>query len=170
MGYILASKTYFKDGEKYHISAEGGLHYIKGNNAPYFTITGEIKRIARNGRRVFESGGCIHEEILKHFPQFADLVDLHLSDIDGVPTHAEANGAYWLGFSDYEGFNLETASKHFRLAPEQMREEWMHIINKRDVSKLTDKLRPVWKKQAQDCINKHKLGIFGNEWKKEITQ
>lgn len=170
MGYILASKTYTENGEKYSIHVEGGLQYIKGNKAPYFTITADIKRIARNGRRVWESGGCLHDEILKHFPQFADLVDLHLSDIDGTPTHAEANGAYWLGFSKYQAYDPKTASKHFRISEEQMREEWMHIITPKDVKRLTDKLRPTWNKQAKDCINKHKLGIFGNEWKEEIKQ
>jgi hypothetical protein len=169
MGYILASKTYTENGEKYHISVEGGLHYIKGNSAPYFTITADIKRIAKNGRRVWEAGGCLHEEILKHFPQFADLVDLHLSDIDGAPTHAEANGAYWLGFSDYQGFDLEKASSHFRMPKDQLKDEWMKIIRKDDVKQLTDKLRPTWKQQAQECINRHKLGIFGNEWASEVS-
>ena len=169
MGYILASKTYTENGQKYHISVEGGLHYIKGNKAPYFTITAEIKRIAKNGRRVWESGGCCHEEILKHFPRFADLVELHLSDIDGAPTHAEENGAYWLGFSKYQAYDCKTASKHFRIAEDQMQEEWMHIINKRDVKRLTDKLRPSWKAQAQECIKRHNLGIFGNEWASEVS-
>jgi len=169
MGYILASKTYTENGQKYHISVEGGLHYIKGNSAPYFTITADIKRIAKNGRRVWESGGCCHEEILKHFPRFADLIDLHLSDINGAPTHAEENGAYWLGFSDYQGFDLEKASIHLRMPKNQLKDEWMKIIRKDDVKKLTDKLRPTWKQQAQECINRHKLGIFGNEWTSEVS-
>ena len=169
MGYILASKTYTENGQKYHISAEGGLHYIKGNSAPYFTITADIHRIAKNGRRVWEAGGCCHDEILKHFPHLADLVDLHLSDIEGAPTHAEANGAYWLGFSDYQAYDFKNASKHFRISEDQMRAEWMKIITAKDVKKLTDKLRPTWKAQAQKCINRHKLGIFGNEWTSEVN-
>jgi len=51
-----------------------------------FSITGETK----------EMGGCIHDLILEHFPHFKPFVDLHLSDLDGVPMHAEENGFYWL--------------------------------------------------------------------------
>jgi hypothetical protein len=73
---------------------EGGLHYIKGNSAPYFSLTYAAHR--RGFPNQCYSGGAGHDEILKHFPQFADLAALHLSDINGVPMHAEANGWFWL--------------------------------------------------------------------------
>jgi hypothetical protein len=72
------------------LKAEGGLHYILGNSAPHFHITATVT----DHRGQFESGGCQHELILQHFPQFADLVSLHLSDISGVPMHAAADG-WW---------------------------------------------------------------------------
>jgi hypothetical protein len=62
----------------------------------YFSVTGEISTERERAKRDFQSGGCIHDEILKAFPQLAPLVALHLSNLDGVPMHAEANGFYWL--------------------------------------------------------------------------
>ncbi len=92
----------------------GGLHNIKSNHAPYFTITAE-ERDPRTGR--VDSCGCLHEQILKIRPKYADLVAMHLSDIDGVPMHAEANGWYQLAGAlpnnagqQYHGGNSE---RHF---------------------------------------------------------
>jgi hypothetical protein len=72
----------------------GGLNFLKGNAKPYFSITVEQHR--KGFPEQCQSGGCQHDELLKYFPKFAPLVALHLSDIDGVPMHAEANGWYWL--------------------------------------------------------------------------
>lgn len=67
-----------------------------------FSITGDIYNAGkpRNDRNHI-AGGCIHEDILKHFPEFKIFVDLHLSDYMGIPMHAIANGYYHLR----EGFN-----------------------------------------------------------------
>lgn len=72
----------------------GGLNYLKGNTAPYFSLTYTEHRQGFPGQE--GSGGCNPELILQHFSQFADLAALHLSDMDGVPMHAEANGWYQL--------------------------------------------------------------------------
>jgi hypothetical protein len=50
-----------------HAKVYGGLHSMKGNPAPYFSLTYWYKR----GRE--ESGGAGHDEILKQFPELADL-------------------------------------------------------------------------------------------------
>lgn len=88
-------KVYTEGGRTYRITAKGGLHMIRGNHAPYFSLTADIDRKV-GSRWVEDSGGCCHDEILKHWPDLADLAALHLSDIDGQPMHAEANGWYWL--------------------------------------------------------------------------
>jgi hypothetical protein len=62
----------------------------------YFSVTGEISTERERAKGNCQSCGCIHEEVLNAFPQLAPLVALHLSDLDGVPMHAEANGFYWL--------------------------------------------------------------------------
>lgn len=62
-----------------------------------FSITGEIYKADRpKTDRNFISGGCIHEEIEKHFPQFIPFIRLHLCDYQGIPMHAVANGFYHL--------------------------------------------------------------------------
>jgi hypothetical protein len=62
----------------------------------YFSVNGEISTPHERSKGDAQVGGCIHEELLKAFPQLAPLVALRLSDLDGVPMHAEANGFYWL--------------------------------------------------------------------------
>ena len=61
----------------------------------YFSVTGDIYRDVKSDR-TFEMGGCIHNEMAKHFPQVRSLIPLHLSDLEGVPMHALANGHYWV--------------------------------------------------------------------------
>lgn len=79
-------------GKRATLTANIELHAI-GEQAPYFSLTGEVQ-IPR--RRDCEACGCIHEDILAAWPDLADVAALHLSDVDGVPMHAEANGWYWL--------------------------------------------------------------------------
>lgn len=85
----LRSKTWTEDRTRYTLKVHGGLHYIRGNSAPYFSLTADLR-----GSDGTDSGGAMHQEILRHFPELADLARLHLSEIDGVPIHAEANGWY----------------------------------------------------------------------------
>jgi hypothetical protein len=75
------------------ITVKAGLHYFGGNSAPYFSVTGEI---TRPRRRDADTAGAIHEEILRHWPELAPVIDLHLSDHNGTPMYAEANGWYQL--------------------------------------------------------------------------
>lgn len=92
---IIRGPKQFKDGNQiYRITAVGGLHKI-GDQAPYFSLTGDIDRAHMGLLWVEDRGGCIHEEILRHWPELKPLADLHLSDMDGVPMHAAANAWYW---------------------------------------------------------------------------
>jgi hypothetical protein len=92
------------------ITVTAGLHHLRGNAKPYFSVTGEI---ASTSRRGIISAGALHREILKTWPSLAKVVALHLSDADGVPLHAEANGWYWLaGYyggadAEHHGGNVE---------------------------------------------------------------
>ena len=73
------------------VVAKVGLHMIRGNGRPYFSLTCGIYE---SGRDV--GGGAAHELILKLFPNLKPLADLHLSDVDGVPMHAAENGLYYV--------------------------------------------------------------------------
>ncbi len=86
---VLAKTEWTKGKDRYRMTVWGGLHYIRGNAAPHFSLTQSTWRNSRE-----ECFGASHEAILARFPQFADLAALHLSDIDGQPTHAIANGWY----------------------------------------------------------------------------
>ena len=87
------TKTYVKGGETFRITAEVRYDDECRNGHNTFAITGEIKRKARNGCWVWESAGCIHEQIAKHFPELAHLIKWHLCNSDG-PTYYFENTLY----------------------------------------------------------------------------
>lgn len=75
----------------YRVQARGGLHMIRGNGRPYFSLT---MASWLHGRE--DAFGAAHRELVKLWPELQPLAALHLSDIHGVPMHAEANGWYWM--------------------------------------------------------------------------
>lgn len=100
---------------RYRITAKAELSWRRGNAKPYFSLT------ADGCDRGSEFGGCCHEEILKHWPDLQPLVDLHLSDIDGVPMHVLENGFYHLGGTHWERPKYDVAARHFRISEKAAR-------------------------------------------------
>lgn len=106
---VIASNKWSKtiSGAKYGetsrllIEVEAELIKHRGNDYPYFSITGRIKKTDKRYRDPVIMCGAIHEEILRYFPNLAPLVEVHLSAFDGQPTHAEANARYWAGLSKW---------------------------------------------------------------------
>jgi hypothetical protein len=121
------NKVFYEGGQKYRIQVRAQLEHLDGNKKPYFSIGGDIHRLAKNGRKVWESGGCIHEEIVKHFPQLQLLVDIHLADDEGVPMHAYANAAYFAGHGEYEKKRTNLLAKHLRVSEKLAQEMIDHI-------------------------------------------
>lgn len=216
----------------------GGLHYMRGNSAPYFSLTYTSHR--KGFPNQMYSGGAGHEEILKRYPRFADLAALHLSDINGVPMHAERNGWYDLvgalpdnageryhaGNSkrhfpkpagaprrgDWDNTNyrfptpdecLQLFARHARVSVETAREVrdtveriWRETRNACETqpedageiaSDMSDYLvwtraswrdarkwfagwieeqKPRWKQEAEACIVRHHLRVYGDPWEK----
>lgn len=157
------------------ITVYGGLHFLRGNKLPYFSLTSETRT----------STGCNHELVLQHFPQFADLAALHLSDIDGVPSHSVENAWYWFAGSKgglgekYHGANAQSNkhsgnntedecaqifADHIRISLDKaflLRET---INRKADLREFCEAQRPRWKREADECVAKHKLVVYGDRW------
>lgn len=84
-------------GYRGKLIATASLEVCGRNKFPHFSVTGEISTAVERASGDFQVGGCIHEEILKVWPEVLPIVALHLSDSpSGEPMDAEANGFYWL--------------------------------------------------------------------------
>jgi hypothetical protein len=86
------------------IVATVGLSKLDGNAQAYWTATVEIyePRGTHSGEarwragRDSDAGGADHDAIRRAWPVLESIVAMHLSDADGVPMHALANGRYHL--------------------------------------------------------------------------
>lgn len=197
------------------VKVYGGLHYLKGNRAPYFSLTYWAHQKGRKNSR--ECGGAGHKTILRYWPEFADLAALHLSDIDGVPMHAGGNGWYYLAgtFPDAYGekYHGGNSDQHFPLPPDSIdpakpwqtteyrkptgdeclqifadyirvsREEAAAIraevdraakaaphsrnkVAREALKPFIEALKPRWKAEADACIAKHGLVVYGDKWER----
>ena len=68
-----------------------------GNGHNSFAITGDIRAGGK-----WLAGGCVHEEIAKHFPELAPFIKWHLMSSDG-PMHYIQNTVYLAGERDCSG-------------------------------------------------------------------
>ena len=99
------------------VLARAELVKLGGNEKAYFSITGEVynPRSRRRGGDGCIMGGAIHDVIVSYWPHLQPLVNIHLSDIDGVPMHAAANAAYWAGLTKYQPLDVATLARHLRI-------------------------------------------------------
>ena len=74
-----------------------------GNQSPYFSITA---RIRKNG--VYSSGGCIHDEVKKYFPELVPYIKWHLTSME-EPMHYIANTVYHASDRDHKARDYEAA-------------------------------------------------------------
>lgn len=143
------------------------LYECGRNGYEHFSLTSTIYEDGRDA-----GGGCNHEHILELAPELALFAALHLSDQDGVPMYAVANGFYWFtgmfedglgqGTHPGTGSNAKTPAEcekiladHLRAYPEQMQaikdamprnqDEFSHTLE--DMS-----FRAKWKAEAMEAI------------------
>lgn len=145
-----------------------------GNQKPHFTITADIFE-----GRTLVACGPMHEEILLEQPDLQDFVDMHLSDIDGVPMHAVENGWYWLSSSlgglgeKYFHANVDEAflyfCKHCRITTEEgdaIRKTIWDVAPRMDAKhtkakwvEICESMKPRWKREAEALIRKYHLKV-----------
>lgn len=170
---------YFDNGKR-KLTVTAKLHYIKGNRAPYFSITGQIDRVLRQRveGRIYEAlreeaGGCLHEEIAEHFPELKPLIRLHLSDMDGTPIHALENGYFWLAganggwgerYHGSNGYTPQTPAACKRIAIDHLR------ISEHEYEFLVDHLRTAPTRAARIDHLKSVIDLVLKErWAKEAA-
>lgn len=194
---VLATKDYAENGRRERIVVTGGVHYIKGNSAPYFSLTCEYGT-ASEFARGDTSGGAAHEEIAKHFgDRFTDLAALHLSDIDGVPMYALENG-FFRFYDDGGSYGTRPTwakrqamiAEHFRISESDVETVLLPLMGehysihagvftnveqkqywgvgcpaaKARLADWIETQRPRWKAEADACIAKHSLKVYGDAW------
>lgn len=168
------------------VRALGGLHCIRGNSAPYFSLTWEVVHVRGHSSSIRECGAA-HEKIVRLWPSLAPLAALHLSDENGEPMHAAANGYYWIagvgvcgGLGErYHGGNgggggdcADIAAKHFRVDVWEVAalcncvkveyDRGGTAAAKAVVARFVEEQRPRWKREADEAIAKLGLRRFGD--------
>jgi len=83
-----------EDNHKYKLVVNYGLHSI-GEQEPYFSITSDLLLNTRNNFWKYIGGGCMHDEIRKHFPELEPLIKWHLCFEHSGPMHYIANALFW---------------------------------------------------------------------------
>lgn len=96
------TKSYVENGITYQMDVRISLGDCCKNGVCDWSITADIYKKRRNGRYVFCSSGCCHDEILEYFPEFKRFVDLHLCNHYGQPMYPVENGFYHLKNSNKE--------------------------------------------------------------------
>lgn len=144
------------DGTRVALVVKFGLHHIRGNSMPHFSITADGYE---NGRESF--GGCCHDIIAERLPELRDVIALHLSDMDGAPMHAEANAWYWLAgvvdvgqqYHGGSGSSAKSAAECLRIFADYVR------IPEADAARLIDRFNKLAKVEGPKAARK----AFG-EW------
>lgn len=140
--------------------ADNGERLVDGIS-PCFSATYDIYEARRNASgaarqrmgREADGGGTLGDEMVRHFPEAAPIVALHLSDPDGVPMHAEANGWYWYSSYDGQGTHNNWDNRtDYDVACDYLR---MPAIpgpqNRRTFGELVDAQRSRWAVEAHEA-------------------
>jgi len=146
-------KKYIKYGNKLMIITYG----LSTTNHTYFSITGSIGEKIRGRYSDYiedQKGskyelimcGAIHEEIAKKAPSLQPFIDLHLSDINGVPMYAVENGWFYKNERSFETFK-----SYLRLTQEEA-EYGVKIDTKEAFAGWIEQFKPRWKAEADAAI------------------
>ena len=124
-----------------------------------FSITCDIYEAGKPKiDRYFLGCECIHDAILKHFPEYKIFIKLHLCDHKGIPMHPTANGFYFLtnGFNNTpvnsENFKSEFC-EYYRITAKQF-DELKTAKNKTQYALKFENLNILaqWEEEANEAI------------------
>jgi hypothetical protein len=139
--------------------AAPGSRFDADGISPGFSATCDVWYARSNARgaarqrqgRDADGGGADHDAILRAFPGLKSFVDLHLSDPDGVPMHAHANGWYWYSSYDGKGTHLraDDTRSDYDVARHYLRMPNIPGPQNRDsFYRLVDEQRERWAREA----------------------
>lgn len=154
-----ASKNYVENGTSYRIDVKIQLTDECKNGVCHWSITADIYGKRQNGRFVWCSGGCCHNEISKHFPEFSKFVALHLSDCYGAPLYAVENGYYHMKNSSKEtviDYLRITETEYNLLCQSEDKQYFKYLI-------YTMGIVNRWNEESKAAI-KDLEALTGNEW------
>ena len=90
---------------------------------------------------------------MKAFPDLKDIVDVHLSDADGTPIHAVANGWYFL-----ENGEIDKMSRCLRVNEDEANRIVLECATKESFAEYVEKnLKPRWEKNVKSVMEHHGL-------------
>ena len=154
-----ASKNYVENGTTYRIDVEIQLADECKNGVCHWSITADIYGKRQNGRFVWCSGGCCHNEISKHFPEFSKFVALHLSDCYGAPLYAVENGYYHMKNSSKEtviDYLRITETEYNLLCQSEDKQYFKYLLYSMGIVNR-------WNEESKAAI-KDLEALTGNEW------
>lgn len=93
-------KLFVQDGKTYRITVKLRYDDECNNGHNTFAITADIDEKKKNGQWRKDSGGCLHDDIAKHFPKYEKYIKYHLMSSDG-PMYYIENSLYWAGKRGY---------------------------------------------------------------------
>lgn len=154
-----ASKNYVENGTTYRIDVEIQLADECKNGVCHWSITADIYGKRQNGRFVWCSGGCCHNETSKHFPEFSKFVALHLSDCYGAPLYAVENGCYHMKNSSKEtviDYLRITETEYNLLCQSEDKQYFKYLLYSMGIVNR-------WNEESKAAI-KDLEALTGNEW------
>lgn len=171
-------KDIMVDGKQGRIVAEVSYDDACGNGHNSFAITGTVYSSRTSTADIyFETGGCIHEEIAKHFPNLAPYIKWHSISSD-EPIHYVANTMYWARDRTHQDKEIGEAvawDKRFKFTDfpfsfkEQEKGFWEYLENVGDFNNISVEAVPYTKQDGDyDFSDNYSLTGFikENETKK----
>lgn len=108
------TKDFTENGKEYRIITTVSLDDDCHNNMCDWSITADIYWKNECGISKEHMGGCCHDEIIKHCPELAKFISLHLCNHYGAPMYPVENGIYHVRRS-----GMSVAMEYLRISEQE---------------------------------------------------